>query len=235
MTILRESNRLHAGLAAGGAPVMWERILRDALPTMVRLIPPKSRVLEVGYGDGILSCYLCGELGWQMTGFDICRDSYITACSNAEHHGLKDRIVFHCCLPEETMKHAGEYDAVFIKTVLYNASNLDEYGRWLNWISSVLKPGGILVNFETGRANRFVQFYRKLRRREYSDYLLYTPDIERLYDDRFDIIERCYYGGWSQFVAPIPRLYALTVKLEESLRERNAQNCFAVSIIGKKK
>ena len=230
---LTDKNILRAGLVEGGAPIMWQRILYDALPSMRRLVPPGSQVLEMGYGNGLLSCYLGRELGWRITGLDICRDSHAAACRNAELFGLEDRVAFHCCDPEETTRQKGNYDAVFIKTVLYNAPNLEEYGRWLDWILSVLKLGGILINFETGRANRFVQLYRKLRRREYSDYLLYTSEIESLYDARFDIIERRYYGGWSQFVAPVSWLYGIAAKVEK-LRERNARNCFIVAMIGKK-
>jgi SAM-dependent methyltransferase len=225
---------LLAGLAAGGAPVMWERILDDALPSMGRLVPSGGRVLEVGYGDGLLSCYLCRELGWRITGLDICPESYAAACKNGVLYGLEDRLAFHWCVPEETRRHTGDYDAVFIKTVLYNSPNLEEYAKWLDWILSVLKPGGVLINFETGRANRLVQLYRRLRRREYTNLLLYTPEVEALYDTRFEIIDRAYYGGWSQFLAPISWAYKMAAGVEEAVRERDAGNCFAVTVIGRK-
>lgn len=225
---------LEPGLLAGGAPVMWERVFNDALPAMKALVPAGSHVLEIGYGNGLLSCYLCNELGWTITGLDICSHSHAVATENACRFGLSDVASFQCCSPEQTRQHSGQYDAVFIKTVLYSSPDLEEYGRWLDWILSVLKPGGVLINFESARANRLVQLYRRLRRRSYTSLCLYTPEVEALYDARFEIVDRRYYGGLSQFTAPISCLYAMVARLEEALKKRDAGNCFAVSIIGKR-
>ena len=159
-------------MAAGGAPVMWERAIRDLLPGMGRSVPPGSRVLEVGYGDGLLTCWLCRELGWRVKGLDIIPDVEAKATENACRLGVEDAVEFGCCRPEETWQHKGQYDAVFIKTVFLYAPDLTEYSAWLDWVLSVLKPGGVLVNFETGRANGLVQAYRRLRAREYTDLCL---------------------------------------------------------------
>jgi len=230
----QERYALRAGLKAGGAPLMWERLIRDLLPWMRRLAPKGSRVLEVGYGDGLLSCWLCRELGWRIRGLDISMACRIKAMKHAQGLGVADCVEFECCLPEETWEHAGEYDAVFIKTVLYNAPDLETYGEWLDWVLLVLKPGGVLINFETGRANSLVQAYRRARKREYTESCLYTREVERLYDDRFEVIERRYYGGWSQFLAPMAPIYRAAARIEET-RERHAGNCFAVGMIAKKR
>ena len=79
-----------------------------------------------------------------------------------------------------------------------------------------------------------VQAYRRFRKRSYTDLCLYTLATEKLYDERFKILYRRYYGGWSQFTAPLPALYRLAYKTEEMLGPRNADNCFIVSIIAKK-
>lgn len=226
---------LQAGLKAGGAVVMWKQIMTDALPEIKRLVPEGSHVLEVGYGDGLLSCYLAKELGWSIVGIDISPEAYKKAVENAARLNLEDRVKFLCCKPEETQKHQGEYDAVFIKTVLYHSKILEEYAQWLDWIHSLLKPKGVLINFETGKGNKIVQLYRKLRNREYSDWLLYTKSIEKLYDNKFDILYRKYYGGISQFFAPISFLYKIINKIEFFVVNRNAENCFAVAIIGQKR
>lgn len=225
---------MRSGLEAGGAPVMWERAVLDLLPEMRSYVPKGSCVLELGYGDGELSCFLARELGWEMDGLDIDPHSQCKAIKNAEKYGLTDRLRFHCCEPADTMKHCGQYDAVFIKTVLYSSRSRGEYAAWLNWILSVLKPGGILIDFETGRANSLVQAYRRLRNRVYADLCLYTSAVEPLYDERFEILARKYYGGISQFFAPVPVLYRFLARLEEYLRPGNADNCFIVSVIGRK-
>lgn len=213
---------------------MWQRVMREALPTMRELLPPGSRVLEVGYGDGLLTCYLCQELGWRLVGWEIDRQAQQLAEQHARQYGLSHRLEFLCGEPEEILRHRGEYDGVFIKTVLYNSPNLEEYARWLDWILSVLKPGGVLVNFKSGRANALTQWYRRLRRRSYTDLCLYTGAIEALYDARFEIIDRRYYGGWSQFLAPVPALYSMAWRLEEAWRPRNADNSFIVAIIARR-
>jgi len=212
---------------------MWERVLRDTLPVMQRLVPPGSRVLEVGYGDGLLTCYLCGELGWTVTGLDILPGAKTTATENTCRFGLENNAVFHCCNPEETWQHSGEYDAVFIKTVLYNARNLEQYAGSLDWVLSVLKSGGVLINFESGRTNALTQAYRRVRGRSYRNLCLYTRDVEALYDVRFEILYRQYYGGLSQFFAPIPWLYRFAAGAEET-KKRHAGNCFIVGMIGRK-
>lgn len=225
---------LKQGLLAGGAPAMWSRIIQDALPDLRKLISPGCHVLEIGYGDGILSCWLAQTLGWRITGLDINDTCQSNAVENAGRFRMCERVSFECCSPEQTRQHSGQYDAVFIKTVLLYSSDLEEYGRWLDWIRSVLKPGGVFVDLETGRANRIMQIYRRLRQRDYTDLCLYTPAVEALYDTRFEIVYRKYYGGWSQFVSPVSILYRFAAKMEEAYRRRDAGNCFAVGIIGKK-
>lgn len=213
---------------------MWRRVLLEALPVMRELLPPESRVLEVGYGDGLLTCYLCQELSWRVVGLEVDREAQHLAEQHARQFDLAGRVEFHGCLPEETRRHRGEYDGVFIKTVLYNSPNLAEYGRWLDWILSVLRPGGVFINFATGRANALTQCYRRLRRREYTDLCLYTSQVEALYDARFEIVERRYYGGFSQFLAPLPRLYFMASRIEETLRPRHADNSFIISTIARR-
>ena len=231
---MRNKPTLRDGLEAGGAPVMWKRAMREALATVRELVPPGSRVLEVGYGDGLLTCYLCRELDWRVVGLEAYRNAHRVAEQHAGQYGLADRLEFRCCAPEETQLHCGQYDAVFIKTVLYNSPNLEEYGRWLDWILSVLRPGGVFINFETGRANALTRCYRRMRRRSYTNLCLYTRQVETLYDARFEIIDRRYYGGLSQFLAPVPLFYHLAARIEETLRPRHADNSFIVSIIARR-
>lgn len=225
---------LHQGLRAGGAPPMWERAVREILPLARELAPAGSRVLEVGYGDGLLTCYLCRELGWRVIGLEVDREAQRLAQKHARQYGLNDHLEFRSCAPEETRQHTGQYDAVFIKTVLYNSPDLEEYGRWLDWILSVLRPGGAFIKFATGRANLLTQWYRRLRGREYADLCLYTSHVEALYNARFEILDRHYYGGMSQFLAPIPPLYWIASRIEETLRPRHANNSFLVSIIARR-
>lgn len=61
--MILEMDRKHVSLLkdsleAGGAPVMWERVVVDSLPEIRRYTPEGSHLLELGYGNGLLSCYL---------------------------------------------------------------------------------------------------------------------------------------------------------------------------------
>lgn len=85
---------LQSALKAGGAPVMWEQIIMDALPEIKRLLPGGSQVLEVGYGDGLLSCYFAKELGWKIIGFHISPEAHKKAVENVHRLNLQDKMKF---------------------------------------------------------------------------------------------------------------------------------------------
>lgn len=210
---------------------MWERVVRESLPAIRAAVPAGSRVLEVGYGDGLLSCFMAAELGWHITGLDIHPAAADAARAAAKGFGLEGQLDFQVRRPEDTRRHRGRYQAVFVKTVFYSSSSLEEYGGWLDWVVSVLEPGGVLVNYDTGRANAVMQAYRRLRGREYTDLSLYTGEVERLFDERFTALFRRYYGGLSQLAAPLPVAYEAAAALEALVRRRTADNCFIVSMV----
>lgn len=226
---------LTEGLLTGGAPRMWERVVLESLPAMRAALPPGSRVLEIGYGDGLLSCWLAAELGWKVVGFDVSPEAQENALKAASRFGLEQSLDFRLCRPEETRTHAATYDAVFVKTVFYSSRSVAEYAEWLDWVLTVLRPGGFLVNYETGRASGLMQLYRRLRGRVYTDLCLYTREVEELHDARFEVVFRRHYGGLSQFLAPLPGIYTAAARLEEALSRRTADNCFVVSYLGRKR
>jgi len=212
---------------------MWERVFHELLPRIRSIAPPGSRALEIGYGDGLLTAYLASDLRWNITGLDVSSEAYRTAVDNVNRFGLADRVDLRRVAPHETRAHSGLYDVVFVKTVLYTAATLDDYADWLRWIRSVLRPGGVLVNFETGLGGRLLRTYRRLRGREYVDACLYSAGTDRLYDEQFDVIDRRYFAGWSQFLSPIAPAYALAWRIEELLAPRTAGNCFVACVIAR--
>ena len=46
---------------------------------------------------------------------------------------------------------SGDYDTVFLKSVLYHISDKDNYRNWLDWLHSVVKDGGLVIAVENGR------------------------------------------------------------------------------------
>lgn len=226
--------RLRDGLRTGGAPQIWVRAFKIVLPIIALLVPAGSSVLEIGYGDGLLSCFLAMELGWSITGFDVDAEAVRKAKINATRYNLGDKVSFSKCEDKITHGSNDRYDAVFIKTVLYGAGSLEEYGQWLDWIKSALKPGGIFINFETGWTSRMMQIYRRIRCRPYVQSCLFDGAIAQLYHDRFEILHESYYGGWSQFFTIIPPLFPLAWRTEEWITPRTADNSFIAAIVAHK-
>jgi len=222
---LEESSR------AGGAPRMWARVLGRTLPCARAVLPPGSRILEVGYGDGLLSCHLAGNLGWRIVGLDIDAGAQAEARANAAEFGLESALDFRLVRPVETWSFQGQFDGVFIKTVLYNASSLGQYAQWLDWVISVLKPDGVFVNFENGKANRLTYLYRKLRRRYYADLCMYDGRIQALYSARFPHVEVRHYGAISQFFSGIAPLYYPLAWAEENLMARTPDNSYVTAVV----
>jgi ubiquinone/menaquinone biosynthesis C-methylase UbiE len=223
------------GLAAGGGIALWERAFNSLMPHIRTFLPRESNILEIGYGDGKLSCFLARELDWLMTGIDISPVCCDAARINAEGAGLKDRVTFHCGHPFVNPPESAKFDGVFIKTVLYQASNLMEYRSWLQWIGLTLKSGGYFINFETGKAGMLMKLYRTLRGREYTDSLLFHGSVLSLYREEFEVRNELYLGGWSQFLSPFPRLYRWASSIEEKSRRRTSDNCFLASLILQKR
>lgn len=226
---------IERGVAVTGAVAMWSRVVHLTIEKARQLLPPGSRVAEVGYGDGLLSCYLADHCGWRVTGFESSSEAYEKANRNAREAGVADRVDLRLVEPEETWRVEGKYDGVFIKTVLYQAENLSQYADWLDWVDSVLSEGGVFVNLENGKANRFTYIYRRLRGRRYADLCMYDGDIQRLYDERFDTLYRAHFGAVSQFFAPLSSLYHAIARVEERLFERTADNSYITTIVGRKK
>ena len=213
---------------------MWRRSVERGLDKSAWLLPAGSRVCEIGYGDGLLTCHLAKTYGWKITGLDIDPKAFEQAKAHAREFGVQDLVDLRLVSAEDSWKHQGHYDAVFIKSVLYNAKTLDEYGRWLDWVVSVLKPGGVFINFENGKANRLTYWYRKLRGRYYTDLCMYDGAVEALYRQRFSHVTTAYYGAVSQFIAPLKALYYPLAWLEETVLERTADNSYIAAIIARK-
>lgn len=225
---------LEEGVRVTGAAPMWTRILELALAHGAPLLPPGSSVVEVGYGDGSLTCHLAQRFGWRITGFDVLASAHRAARERAREAGVGHLLDLRLVEPDETWRHEGQYDGVFIKTVLYNARSLAEYGRWLDWVRSVLVPRGVFINFENGKANLLTYLYRKLRHRYYTNLCMYDGRIHSLYEARFDLLWRGHFGAVSQFLAPLPRLYRLAAAVEERLWPRTADNSFVTALVARK-
>ena len=226
---------LELGVAVTGAAPMWKRVIKNTLEYSASMIPRGGKVVDVGYGDGLLTCYLAKTFGWRITGLDILPEAHRQASRYAREFGVDHLIDFRLVEPDDTWRHKSTYDAVFIKTVLYNAASLNQYAQWLDWVDSVLGPNGIFINFENGKANFLTYMYRKLRRRYYTDLCMYDENVQKLYEERFDVIYRSHHGSISQFLAPLKPAYDFVAAIEDRFFRRTAGNSYITSLVAKKR
>ena len=153
-TILEENKEYWTGRAAGYSEVnrlelataqrqKWKTCLREEI---VRAFPGRApedlRVLEVGTGPGFFAILLC-ELGYSITAIDLTPAMLREAKENAGR--LSDRITF-LEMNAEALTFADEsFDVVVSRNLTWNLPHPEQaYASWVR----VLKPGGLLLNFD---------------------------------------------------------------------------------------
>lgn len=66
---------------------------RSQYESVIRQVPVGSRVIDIGCGEGVLSCLLA-EKGFTVTGIDISEPNIIAAKELAKRMGVEDRVTF---------------------------------------------------------------------------------------------------------------------------------------------
>ncbi|MEP6636851.1 MAG: methyltransferase domain-containing protein [Acidobacteriota bacterium] len=136
-----------AGTAPGLLSALWIGIKRrwareqrrrkvgrayDMALEVARLIPPQSRVLDVGCGNGFIAHHLSALLGTSVTGIDLM--------PNAEAPINYQRFI-GTAFPVDSQS----FDAVLLCYVLHHAQDLSAV---LSEVRRSLLPGGLLVVYE---------------------------------------------------------------------------------------
>ena len=104
--------------------------------------PDEIRVLDVGTGPGFFAIILA-ELGYQVTAVDYTASMLEEARRNAG--ALAGCIRFRQMNAEELTFPADSFDVVVTRNVTWHLRDPERaYGQW----SRVLKPGGVLLNFD---------------------------------------------------------------------------------------
>ncbi len=153
-TILDENREYWTGRASGYSEVnrlelqteqrrKWKDCLREELELQFPGRPLQElRVLEVGTGPGFFAILLC-ELGCDVTAVDLTPAMLAEAKKNAGVHA--GDIVFLEMNAEALAFADGSFDAVVSRNLTWNLPHPDRaYAEW----SRVLKPGGLLLNFD---------------------------------------------------------------------------------------
>ncbi len=153
-TILEENRTYWTDRASGYSEVnrlelrtaqrqKWKDCLRAEL---LRQFPNRTfaelRVLEVGTGPGFFAILL-RELGCDVTAIDLTPAMLAEAKENAG--ALADEIHWMEMNAEELSFADGSFDAVISRNLTWNLPHPDKaYSEW----ARVLKPGGLLLNFD---------------------------------------------------------------------------------------
>ena len=104
--------------------------------------PEEIRVLDVGTGPGFFAILLA-ELGYQVTAVDYTASMLDEARHNAGT--LARQICFRQMNAEELSFAASSFDVLVTRNVTWNLHEPEKaYAQWMR----VLKPGGVLLNFD---------------------------------------------------------------------------------------
>lgn len=118
---------------------LWTPVLERELPE-----DRSIRVLDVGTGPGFF-CVLLTRMGYQVTAVDYSEDMLAKAKENAGP--LRDQISFHRMDAQHLAFEDNTFDVVITRNLTWNLEHPDlAYQEWRR----VLKPGGILLNFDAG-------------------------------------------------------------------------------------
>ncbi len=154
MTILSENKSYWTGRAASYSEVnqlelatqqrqKWSDCLHAEITRQIPERAPESlRVLEVGTGPGFFAILL-RELGYDVTAIDLTPAMLEEAKKNAGE--LADKICW-MEMNAEALSFADEsFDLVVSRNLTWNLPHPDKaYAEW----ARVLKPGGLLLNFD---------------------------------------------------------------------------------------
>ena len=153
-TMLSENRTYWTGRASGYSEVnrlelateqrqKWRDCLRDEIARQFPDRAPESlRVLEVGTGPGFFAILLC-ELGCDVTAIDLTPAMLEEAKKNAGT--LAGRIKFMEMNAEALDFADASFDVAVSRNLTWNLPHPDQaYAEW----ARVLKPGGLLLNFD---------------------------------------------------------------------------------------
>ena len=137
----------------------WKRCLQEEIEkTFSHHVTEDLRVLDIGTGPGFFAIILC-ELGYDVTAVDITPAMIDEARKNAGP--IANKIVFSV-MNAEALTYAGNsFDVVVSRNLTWNLPHPEKaYAEWVR----VLKPGGLLLNFD---ANWYAYLYEETAKAAY--------------------------------------------------------------------
>lgn len=209
-------------------------------PKRLRNDHPKKELsgLEIGYNSGAMSCYLAQRYNFHMTGLEIYEHQKNKACDLAKSFNLSHKVDFRTLDADQTLQFQGQYDLVFLKSILFHIADEKTYREWLQWLKGLLKPGGKLVAIENAKGHLLTQLVRKYaynsiarRKCDWLNNMLYSVDVEKMFKEHFNKCSLNYFGYLGQFLTSLPHICEKVVTWENKLMDLHADNCFIATIV----
>jgi sterol 24-C-methyltransferase len=120
------------------------RLMEDRLGVALEL-PPGSRVLDAGCGEGDVAIRLRTRFGLELDGVDLLEPNLRRARAKVARLGLVDSVRFHQLDYGDLPFPDQSFDGAYTMETLVHAF---DHHRALRELRRVLKPGGKLVLFE---------------------------------------------------------------------------------------
>ena len=122
---------------------VWRQVLTEQISARFpNREPEEIHILEVGTGPGFFAI-LMAEAGYRVTAIDLTPSMLAEARMNAG--SLSERIDFVEMNAEELSFPSGSFDVIASRNVTWNLPEPElAYAEW----ERVLKPGGMLMNFD---------------------------------------------------------------------------------------
>lgn len=122
----------------------WKKVIGECIDAHYSGISPDCiKVLDTGCGPGFFSIILT-ELGYAVTAADLSAEMLAEARHNAG--SLAEKIDFRLMDAESTGLESGIFDVVISRNLTWNLPHPDAaYAEWCR----VLRPGGLLINFDS--------------------------------------------------------------------------------------
>ena len=122
---------------------VWKQVLTEQISACFPgRTPDQIHILEIGTGPGFFAILLA-EVGYRVTAIDLTPSMLEQARDNAGE--LRDNIVFLEMNAQALDFPEGKFDVILSRNVTWNLPDPElAYAEW----ARVLKPGGLLMNFD---------------------------------------------------------------------------------------
>ena len=139
------NDRASLGELAGTNDFMLTRIEQDFIESIV---PPNTRVLDIGCGNSSSLISLAKKSGCRGVGIDFSKEMIHTSKKFVKEAGVDAVVKNHYGSVPPVPKNYGMFDVVISNRSLINLSSLEDQEKSVKSVADVLNPGGMYLMIE---------------------------------------------------------------------------------------